>query len=72
MNFVCVFINLIQRIHMFSTQNAIPKLKWVVDSWAKLETTGVRKAAKRLGMTADPGPIILGYVDEHFQDLEPS
>ena len=37
-------------------------LKWVVQSWAKLDTAGVRKAAKRLGMTADPGPIIQGYV----------
>ena len=43
-----------------------------MDSWAKLDTTGVRKAAKRLGMAADPGPVIPGYVDEHFQDLEPS
>ena len=47
-------------------------LKWVADSWAKLDTTGLRKAAKRLGMAADPGPVIPGYVDEHFQDLEPS
>ena len=47
-------------------------LKWVVQSWAKLDTAGVRKAAKRLGMTADPGPAIPDYVDEHFQDAEPS
>ena len=32
----------------------------------------MRKAAKRLGMTADPGPAIPDYVDEHFQDAEPS
>ena len=32
---------------------------------------GVRKAAKRLGMIADPGPAIRDYVDEHFQDAEP-
>ena len=47
-------------------------LKWVADSWAKLDTTGVRKTAKRLGMTADPGPVIPGYVGQHFQDLVPS
>ena len=33
---------------------------------------GSAKAAKRLGMLADPGPVIPGYVDKHFQDLEPS
>ena len=38
-------------------------LKWVADSWAKLDTTGLRKAAKRLGMAADPGPVIPDYVD---------
>ena len=47
-------------------------LKWVVQSWAKLDTAGVRKTAKRLGMGADPGPIIPGYVDEHFQEPKPS
>ena len=36
------------------------------------DTAGVRKAAKRLGMTADLGPPIPDYVDEHFQDAEPS
>ena len=41
-------------------------LKWVAQSWAKLATAGVRKAAKRLGMSADPGPAIPGYVDENF------
>ena len=43
-----------------------------LQSWAKLDTAGVRKAAKRLGMSADPGPAIPGYVDENFQDAEPS
>ena len=47
-------------------------LKWVVQSWAKLDTAGVRKAAKRLGMTADPGTIIQGYVAEHCRDARPS
>ena len=47
-------------------------LKWVVQFWGKLDTAGVRKAAKRLGMTADPGPAIPDYVDEHFQDADPS
>ena len=47
-------------------------LKWVVQSWEKLDTAGVRKAAKRLGMSADPGPEVAGYVNEHFQDVEPS
>ena len=47
-------------------------LKWVTQSWEKLDTTEVRKAAKRLGMAADPGPEVRGYVDEYFQDVEPS
>ena len=45
-------------------------LKWVVQSWEKLDTAGVRKAAKRLGMSADPGPEVAGYVNEHLQDVE--
>ncbi len=46
-------------------------LKWVVDSWAKIKPDGILKAAKRLGMAADPGPAVPGYVDDHFQDPEP-
>ena len=47
-------------------------LKWVVQSWEKLDTAGVQKAAKRLGMSADSGPEVAGYVNEHFQDVEHS
>ena len=50
----------------------LSRLLEVVQSWAKLDTAGVWKAAKRLGMSADPGPTIPGYVDEHFQNAEPS
>ena len=46
-------------------------LKWVVESWAKIEKKGIVKSAKRLGMRPEPGPVIPGYVNEHFQDLEP-
>ena len=37
-----------------------------------MKTAGVVKKAKELGMTADPGPEIEGYVDEHFQDAAPA
>ena len=37
-----------------------------------MSTKSLQKAAKRLGMSVDPGPVIPGYVDKHFQDLEPS
>ena len=45
-------------------------LKW--DAQEKLDTAGVRKAEKRLGMSVYPGPEVFGYVHEHFQDVEPS
>lgn len=47
-------------------------LQLVTRSWEKLDTAGVVKKANKLGMAAEPGPEITGYVDEHFQDLEPS
>ena len=47
-------------------------LKWVVQSWAKLDTAGVRKAAKRLGMTADPGPAIPDYAEASGAEVEAS
>ncbi len=40
-------------------------LQWVTRSWEKLDTAGVVKKAKKLGMAAEPGPEITGYVDEH-------
>ena len=46
-------------------------LEWVVKAWNDVNTAGVLKKAKELGMTADPGPEIEGYVDEHFQDAVP-
>ena len=50
----------------------LSRLPEVGCSILKLDTAGVRKAAERLGMTADPGPAIPDYVDEDFQDAEPS
>ena len=32
---------------------------------------GIVKSAKCLGMRPGPGPVIPGYMNEHFQDLEP-
>ena len=32
---------------------------------------GIVKSAKRLGMRSEAGPVMHGYVNEHFQDLEP-
>ena len=32
---------------------------------------GIIKSAKRLGIRPEQGPVILGYVNEHFHDLEP-
>ena len=40
--------------------------------WRELDTTGVVKAAQRLGMTADPGPEIEGYEDKYFKDYQPN
>ncbi len=47
-------------------------LQWVTRSWGKLNTAGVVKKSKQLGMSAELGPEIDGYVDQHFQDLEPA
>ena len=46
-------------------------LNWVAKSWKDLNTAGVLKKAKDLGMTAEPGPEIEGYEDENFSDQQP-
>ena len=47
-------------------------ISWVSQAWNDLKTTGVVKKAKELGMTADPGPVVEGYVERSFQDAAPS
>ena len=37
-----------------------------------VSTAGVVKKAKDLGMTADPGPVIEGYVECNFNDELPN
>ena len=46
-------------------------LQWVSKVWRELDTAGVVKASQRLGMTADPGPEVEGYVDKYFKDYQP-
>ena len=33
---------------------------------------GVRRKAAELGMTADPGPEVVGFQDSVFEDVQPS
>ena len=47
-------------------------MNWVVQAWEDFNKAGTVKKAQKLGMTAELGPEIEGYVDEHFQDLQPS
>ena len=47
-------------------------MNWVVQAWEDFDKAGIVKKAQKLGMTAEIGPEIEGYVDEHFQDLQPS
>ena len=45
--------------------------QWVVNAWAKVKSSSIIKKAKELGMCAEPGPPLEGYVDELFEDIEP-
>ena len=47
-------------------------ISWVAQAWKELKTTGVVKKAKELGMLADPGPVVEGYIERKFQDEAPS
>ena len=47
-------------------------ISWVAQAWKELKTCGVVKKAKELGMTADPGPIVEGYVERNFEDPAPN
>ena len=42
-------------------------LKWVTEVWDNLSTDGVKSKAQELGMSADLGPEIEGFVDEDPQ-----
>ena len=46
-------------------------LQCVSQAWENLNTAVVKKA-RELGMAADLGPEIEGYVNKHFQDAQPS
>ena len=50
-----------------------PKLSdvvnWLDEAWKGLSMEGVKKKAKELGMTADPGPVVKGFVDKVADDL---
>ena len=45
--------------------------QWVVNAWEKVKSEGIIKKAKELGMCPEPGPPVEGYLDEHFEDVEP-
>ena len=47
-------------------------LKWVTEVWDNLATDGVVSKAQELGMSADLGPEIEGFVDEAFEDVQPT
>ena len=44
---------------------------WIVQAWKELSMAGVKKKATELGMAAAPGPVVEGYVDADFEDVEP-
>ena len=44
---------------------------WVAKAWKNLKMNGVKKAAHRLGMSADPGEPVEGYVPAVFKDVAP-
>ena len=44
---------------------------WVTQAWAALSTSGVKRKAAELGMTADAGPPVQGYKERCFEDEEP-
>ena len=46
-------------------------LQWASKVWNYLNTEGVVKKAKQLGMCAEPGPEIEGFIDQQFQDEQP-
>ena len=45
--------------------------QWVVTAWEKVKSEAIIKKAKELGMQAEPGPPVEGYVDEFFEDMQP-
>ena len=47
-------------------------ISWVAQAWKELSAAGVVKKAKDLGMTADPGSAIEGYVERNFNDELPT
>ena len=46
-------------------------LEWVVRAWEEISSSGNVRKAKELGMTADPGPPIDGYIERKFNDEMP-
>ena len=50
-----------------------PKLSdvvnWFDEAWKELSMEGVKKKAKDLGMSAEPGPPVVGFVDKDAVEL---
>ena len=44
-------------------------MNWLDESWKGLSMEGVKKKAKELGMFAEPGPPVPGYVDKLAENL---
>ena len=54
----------------FKYATVVECLQWVTESWEGLSMEGVKKKAEELGMAADPGPPVAGYVDQQFIDVQ--
>ena len=44
-------------------------IEWLNKSWNAISMEGVKKKAKELGMAADPGPEVAGYVPKGAEEL---
>ena len=46
-------------------------LSWIVKAWEEVGSSGILRKARELGMLADPGPEVDGYVERSFADATP-
>ena len=44
-------------------------IEWLDTSWNAVSMEGVKKKAKELGMSAEPGPAVEGYVPKDSNEL---
>ena len=71
-----LFLSLFNIRSVFTTFFSLNRLKfclkWVKEVWDDLATDGIVSKAQELGMSADPGPEIPGYVETEFEDVQPN